>query len=109
MRRLSLAGLPGRPRYRKIRNTQTASDLVIRDFARTEPNRLWLTDITAHRIEDRQDELGLGTGGMQSADRFELCGTSGECARSLQGALRAARTCRLAVADSAEMSVVAAW
>jgi len=48
MRRLGLAGLPGRPRYRKIPNTPTASDLVNRDFARTEPNRLWLTDITEH-------------------------------------------------------------
>ena len=27
----------------------TASDLVNRDFARDEPNRLWLTDITEHR------------------------------------------------------------
>jgi putative transposase len=48
MRRLGLAGLPGRPRYRKIPNTPTAEDLVNRDFARTEPNRLWLTDITEH-------------------------------------------------------------
>ena len=48
MRRLGLAGLPGRPRYRKIPNTPTATDLVNRDFARTEPNRLWLTDITEH-------------------------------------------------------------
>lgn len=49
MRRLNIAGLPGRPRYRKIPKTPTASDLVNRDFARTEPNRLWLTDITEHR------------------------------------------------------------
>jgi len=52
MRRLSLAGLPGRPKYRKIPNTPTASDLVNRDFARTEPNRLWLTDITEHRTRE---------------------------------------------------------
>ena len=37
--RLGLAGLPGRPRYRKIPNTPTATDLVNRDFARSEPNR----------------------------------------------------------------------
>jgi hypothetical protein len=37
MGRLGLAGLPGRPKYRKIPNTPTASDLVNRDFARTEP------------------------------------------------------------------------
>jgi putative transposase len=48
MRRLGLAGLPGRPRYRRIPNTPSAEDLVNRDFARTEPNRLWLTDITEH-------------------------------------------------------------
>ena len=48
IRRLGLAGLPGRPRHRKIPNTPTASDLVNRDLARTEPNRLWLTDITEH-------------------------------------------------------------
>jgi transposase InsO family protein len=52
MRRLGLAGLPGRPRYRKIPNTPTAEDLVNRDFARTEPNRLWLTDITEHRTRE---------------------------------------------------------
>lgn len=52
MRRLGLAGLPGRPKYRKIPNTPTASDLVNRDFARTEPNRLWLTDITEHRTRE---------------------------------------------------------
>jgi transposase InsO family protein len=49
MQRNGIAGLPGRPRYRKIPNLPTASDLVNRDFARTEPNRLWLTDITQHR------------------------------------------------------------
>ncbi len=49
MQRNGIAGLPGRPRYRKIPNLPTASDLVNRDFARTEPNRLWLTDITEHR------------------------------------------------------------
>jgi putative transposase len=52
MRRLGLAGLPGRPRYRKIPNTPTASDLVNRNFARTEPNRLWLTDITEHQTRE---------------------------------------------------------
>ena len=49
MSRLGLAGLPGRRRYRKIPNTPTVADLVNRDFARTEPNRLWLTHITEHR------------------------------------------------------------
>jgi len=40
MRRNGIAGLPGRPKWRKIKNTPTAEDLVNRDFARTEPNRL---------------------------------------------------------------------
>ena len=48
MRRLELAGLPGRPKFRKIANSATADDLVNRKFARVEPNRLWLTDITEH-------------------------------------------------------------
>lgn len=48
MRRLGLAGLPGRSKRRKIANSPSAEDLVNRDFARTEPNRLWLTDITEH-------------------------------------------------------------
>ena len=52
MRRLGLAGLPGRPKHRKIPNTPTVTDLVNRDFARTEPNRLWLTDITEHRTRE---------------------------------------------------------
>jgi transposase InsO family protein len=52
MRRLGLAGLPGRPKFRKIPNTPTAEDLVNRDFARTEANRLWLTDITEHRTRE---------------------------------------------------------
>lgn len=49
MRRMGIAGLPGRPKFRKVANAATADDLVNRDFARTEPNRLWLTDITEHR------------------------------------------------------------
>lgn len=48
MRRLGLADLPGRPKFRKFASTPTAEDLVNRDFARTEPNRLWLTDIERH-------------------------------------------------------------
>ena len=48
MRRLELAGLPGGPKFRKIANAATADDLVNRKFARSEPNRLWLTDIAEH-------------------------------------------------------------
>lgn len=48
MRRAGLQGISGRPTHRKIPNTPTASDLVDRDFARVEPDRLWVTDITEH-------------------------------------------------------------
>lgn len=52
MRHHGLAGLPGRSKYRKAPKTPTAEDLVNRYFARTEPNRLWLTDITEHRTRE---------------------------------------------------------
>lgn len=48
MRRNGLAGLPGRPRYRKIPNQPTAADLVDRRFDRDGPDQLWVTDITEH-------------------------------------------------------------
>jgi putative transposase len=48
MRKAGLQGLTGRPKYRRIPNQPTASDLVDRDFARNDPDRLWLTDITEH-------------------------------------------------------------
>jgi len=48
MRRAGLAGLSGRPRYRRIPHVATASDLVERQFRREEPDRLWVTDITEH-------------------------------------------------------------
>jgi transposase InsO family protein len=48
MRRAGLQGLSGRPLYRRISDTPTAGDLVDRQFHRTEPDRLWVTDITEH-------------------------------------------------------------
>ena len=48
LRRLRMAGLQGRHGYRKMPHTSNAEDLVNRDFARTEPNRLGLTDTTEH-------------------------------------------------------------
>jgi putative transposase len=49
MRKAGLQGISGRPRYRRIPNHQpTAGDLVERDFARDQPDRLWVTDITEH-------------------------------------------------------------
>ena len=43
-----IAGASGRPRFRRIPNVATASDLVERRFGREEPDRLWVTDITEH-------------------------------------------------------------
>lgn len=48
MRRAGLAGLSGRPRFRRIPHVATAADLVERQFRRDEPDRLWVTDITEH-------------------------------------------------------------
>jgi transposase InsO family protein len=48
MQRADLKGLPGLTRRRPIHDTPTASDLVDRNFARSEPDRLWVTDITEH-------------------------------------------------------------
>jgi putative transposase len=48
MRRAGLAGATGRPTWRHAKPDQIAADLVDRAFSRTEPNRLWVTDITEH-------------------------------------------------------------
>ena len=48
MRRGGLRGISGRPTYRKVPNTPTASDLVDRDFASPRPDQLLVTDITEH-------------------------------------------------------------
>ena len=48
MHRNGLAGLPGRPRYRRTPNQRTAEDLVDRRFFRDGPDQLWGTDITEH-------------------------------------------------------------
>ena len=48
MRRAGLSGISGRPKWRNTANIAAAADLVDRDFARDEPNRLWVTDITEH-------------------------------------------------------------
>ena len=49
MRRAGLQGVSGRPKFRRgLRPEATASDLVDRQFARTEQDQLWVTDITEH-------------------------------------------------------------
>ena len=48
MGRAGLKGLPGNRRRRPRPEMPTASDLVNRDFGRSAPDRLWVTDITEH-------------------------------------------------------------
>jgi len=43
-----LAGLTGRPKWRRVKPDQVAIDLLNRDFTADAPNRKWLTDITEH-------------------------------------------------------------
>lgn len=52
MRRAGLQGLPGSRRPRRVAPEYTAVDLVDRNFARDEPDRLWVTDITEHRTRE---------------------------------------------------------
>jgi putative transposase len=48
MRHAGLQGVTGRPRWKRIKPDNIASDRVGRDFARAAPNQLWVTDITEH-------------------------------------------------------------
>lgn len=48
MRRAGLHGLPGRKRWRHTKPETFTEDLVKRDFARSQANDLWVTDITEH-------------------------------------------------------------
>ncbi len=49
MGELGLQGLPTRRKPKSLGvNLASAADLVKREFARNEPNRLWMTDITEH-------------------------------------------------------------
>ena len=48
MSRAQIYGLPGPKRRKKVPRVVTATDLVDRDFARVEPDRLWVTDITEY-------------------------------------------------------------
>jgi putative transposase len=48
MRRAGLRGITGRPKWRRSKPDQIATDLVDRQFTRTGPNQLWVTDITEY-------------------------------------------------------------
>ena len=52
MRRAELQGLPNKRRFKTKVQVATATDLVERSFARSEPDQLWVTDITEHRTRE---------------------------------------------------------
>lgn len=52
MQRAGLGGICGRPRFRTAPNVASAEDQVERNFNRSEPNQLWVTDITEHRCRE---------------------------------------------------------
>jgi putative transposase len=52
MRRAGLVGAMGRPKWRRSKPDDIATDLLKRDFTAVEPNRKWLTDITEHHTRE---------------------------------------------------------
>jgi putative transposase len=58
MRRAGVAGLPARSRGKRTPKLATVTDLVKRDFRRTGPNQLWVTDIERH--EALSNRVGVG-------------------------------------------------
>ena len=48
MARAGIRGVTGRPRWRRPKPDLVAKDLVERNFARSGPNQLWVTDIAEH-------------------------------------------------------------
>lgn len=52
MQRAGLQGIPNRRVRFRPPGIATAADLVDRRFARTEPDQLWVTDITEHRTRE---------------------------------------------------------
>jgi putative transposase len=48
MRRASIVGATGRPKWKRTKPDSIAADHVERQFARSAPNQLWVTDVTEH-------------------------------------------------------------
>ena len=69
MRRGGLRGISGRPKWRNTANIATAADLVDRDFARDEPDRLWATDITEHPTREGKIYCAVVPGQVQPPSR----------------------------------------
>jgi transposase InsO family protein len=57
MRRAGLAGATGRPKWRHAKPDQVAADLVDRNFARSEPNQLWVADLERHEARTNREEV----------------------------------------------------
>jgi HTH-like domain len=72
MRQAGLSGLVKKKRARttiRVPGVRTAPDLVERDFASSEPNRLWCADITYVRTWGGLAVPGRGDGLLLAADR----------------------------------------
>ena len=48
MRRATIQGISGRPKFRRVPGVVTAADRVERQFHRDNPDELWVTDVTEH-------------------------------------------------------------
>jgi putative transposase len=48
MRHAGLHSVTGRPKWHRAKPEHIAADLVDRQFTRTSPNQLWISDITEH-------------------------------------------------------------
>ena len=52
MRRVGIASAAGRPKWKRSRPDSIAADRVERQFARSEFNQLWVTDVTDHPTQE---------------------------------------------------------
>jgi putative transposase len=59
MRRAGLAGTTSRPKWRHTKPDTIAADLVDRKFSRTEPNQLWVADITEHPTREGSSTVAV--------------------------------------------------
>ena len=58
MHRVNIQGFSGRPRWRRTRPDLIAEDLVDRQFTRSGPNQLWVTDISEQTTAGMQAREG---------------------------------------------------
>ena len=70
MARAGVRGVTGRPRSRRPRPDLIATDLVDRDFAGSEPNPLWVTNITEHPTREGKVYLPRIVGGAVVLDVY---------------------------------------